>query len=296
MAGATQRDRAQRDAGGGPSGGRGSLRGRSICHHPGVSAVARDRVAYDRPARSRRDRARRPGVRARAELWSDRRWSSIRGGSSRSHHHAGGPPPIAGDLPLQFLRHGWWPDLLRAQYKRTLPARGRLRRSHSQRREARRLTGAGSHKIRACDQSQDRKGAWARNSVLGAGPRRRGDRMKRRDFITLLGGAAAAWPLAARAQQTAKLPTIGLVGGAIPSTQGTWIAAFVQRMRELGWIENRAVAIEVRWAEGRNERYSEIAAELVQRKVDVIVTSGTAVVVAAMQATSVIPIVFAAAG
>ena len=119
----------------------------------------------------------------------------------------------------------------------------------------------------------------------------------RRKFLaTLLGGAAIAWPLAARAQQTAKLPTIGLVGGAIPSTQGVWITAFVQRLRELGWIENRAVAIEVRWAEGRNERYSEIAAEFVRLKVDVIVTQGTPATIAAKEVTSVIPIVFVGIG
>jgi putative ABC transport system substrate-binding protein len=86
------------------------------------------------------------------------------------------------------------------------------------------------------------------------------------------------------------------LGSATPATQGQWVAAFVQRLRELGWIEGRTIAIEYRWAEGRAERAAEIAAELVRRKVDVIVTSGTAVVVAAMQATSVIPIVFAAAG
>jgi len=121
--------------------------------------------------------------------------------------------------------------------------------------------------------------------------------IRRRDFIILLGGSAAAgWPLAARAQQAEKLPTIGYLGSATPATQGQWVAAFVQRLRELGWIEGRTIAIEYRWAEGRTERAAEIAAELVQRKVDVIVTSGTAVVVAAMQATSVIPIVFAAAG
>src|SRR5215472_2030742 len=118
----------------------------------------------------------------------------------------------------------------------------------------------------------------------------------RREFITLLGGAAAAWPVAARAQQSGMLPTIGYLGSATPATQGQWVAAFVQRLRELGWIEGRTIAIEYRWAEGRTERAAEIAAELVQRKVDVIVTLGTAVVVAAMQATSVIPIVFAAAG
>jgi ABC-type uncharacterized transport system substrate-binding protein len=117
-------------------------------------------------------------------------------------------------------------------------------------------------------------------------------RMKRREFIMLLGGAAAAWPLAARAQQPGKLPTIGVLGSATPSTQASRFAAFVQRLRELGWIENRTVAIEYRWAEGRSERYSEIAAEFVRLKVDVIVTTGTPVVIVAKQATAVIPIVF----
>jgi hypothetical protein len=101
-----------------------------------------------------------------------------------------------------------------------------------------------------------------------------------------------AWPLAARAQQPAKLPTIGFLGSQTPSTAGQWVAAFVQRLRELGWIEGRTVAIEVRWAEGRFERFAEIAAEFVRLKVDVIVTSGPAVF-AAKHATSVIPIVFA---
>jgi putative tryptophan/tyrosine transport system substrate-binding protein len=114
--------------------------------------------------------------------------------------------------------------------------------------------------------------------------------MKRRDFITLL-GSAAAWPLAARAQQS-KIPTIGFLGTATPSTMNSRVAAFVQRLRELGWIENRTVAIEYRWAEGRSERFAEIVAEFVRLKVDVIVTSGTPVVIAAKQATAVIPIVF----
>jgi putative tryptophan/tyrosine transport system substrate-binding protein len=119
--------------------------------------------------------------------------------------------------------------------------------------------------------------------------------MTRREFISLLGGAAA-WPLAARAQQPAKLPTIGFLGAGTSSSHGQWAAAFVQRLHELGWIEGRTVAIEYRWAEGRTERFDEIAAEFVRRKVDVIVTSATAAIVAAKQATSVIPIVFAAAG
>jgi putative ABC transport system substrate-binding protein len=119
------------------------------------------------------------------------------------------------------------------------------------------------------------------------------DQLKRREFITLLGGAAAAWPLAARAQQAGKLPTIGFLG-ANPSIESSRVAAFVQRLPELGWIVGRNLAIEYRWAEGRNERYAENAAELVRLKVDVIVTSATPPTVAAKQATAVIPIVFAA--
>jgi len=117
--------------------------------------------------------------------------------------------------------------------------------------------------------------------------------VKRREFITLLGGAVA-WPLAARAQQAGKLPTIGFLGTVTPTAQSQWIAAFVQRLRELGWIEGRTVAIEYRWAEGRSERFAEIAAEFVRLKVDVIVTTGGALL-AASQATSVIPIVLAVA-
>jgi putative tryptophan/tyrosine transport system substrate-binding protein len=118
----------------------------------------------------------------------------------------------------------------------------------------------------------------------------------RREFITLLGGAAVAWPLVARAQQTGKLPTIGCLHGTTLSTGGQWVAAFVQRLRELGWIEGRTDAIEVRWADGRSEPFAEIAAEFVRLKVDIIVASGTANIVAAKRATSLIPIVFAAAG
>jgi ABC-type uncharacterized transport system substrate-binding protein len=118
--------------------------------------------------------------------------------------------------------------------------------------------------------------------------------VNRRAFITLLSGAAAAWPLAARAQQAGRLPTIGFLGAGTPSSWSHWVPAFVGRLRELGWIEGRTVAIEYRWAEGRSERYTEIAAEFARLKVDVIVTSGSAVG-AAKQATSAIPIIFAVA-
>jgi putative ABC transport system substrate-binding protein len=118
--------------------------------------------------------------------------------------------------------------------------------------------------------------------------------MRRREFITLLGSAVTAWPLAARAQQSGKLPKIGFLGSGSAPSWSSWTAAFVQRLNELGWVEGRTVAIETRWAEGRSERFAEIAAELVGLKVDVIVTSGLAVP-AAKQVTSVIPIVFAVA-
>jgi putative ABC transport system substrate-binding protein len=120
--------------------------------------------------------------------------------------------------------------------------------------------------------------------------------IKRREFIRLLGGAAAAWPHGGRAQQPGKLPTIGFLGAATPSVWSDWVSAFVQRLRELGWTEGRTVAIKYRWAEGRNERFAEIAEEFVRLKVDVIVTAGATPVIAAMQATSAIPIVFATAG
>jgi putative tryptophan/tyrosine transport system substrate-binding protein len=120
--------------------------------------------------------------------------------------------------------------------------------------------------------------------------------MRRREFITLLGGAAAAWPLAARGQQPGKLPTIGFMGANNATWERASTDAFVQRLRELGWIENRTVAIEYRWAEGRDERFAEIAAEFIRLKVDVILTYATPSSIAAKKATAVIPIVFAAAG
>src|SRR5215468_9548813 len=154
-----------------------------------------------------------------------------------------------------------------------------------------------ANQIRTGDQPQDREDARSHRANCPACSRRRGDRMiRRREFITLLGGAAAALPLSAQAQQPARLPTIGFLGQSTRSAATEWTAAFVQRLRELGWIEGRTVAIEYRWAQGREERFAEIAAEFVRLKVDVIVTSGTPAVMASKKATSVIPIVFATAG
>jgi putative ABC transport system substrate-binding protein len=116
----------------------------------------------------------------------------------------------------------------------------------------------------------------------------------RRKFIAALGGATVAWPVAARAQQPEKLPTIGFLSPASPSSWTSWTGAFVTRLRELGWIEGHTVAIEYRWAEGRKERFAEFAAEFVRLKVDVIVTAASAGY-AAKQVTSTIPIVLAVA-
>jgi putative ABC transport system substrate-binding protein len=118
--------------------------------------------------------------------------------------------------------------------------------------------------------------------------------MRRRDFVKLIGGGAAAWPLAARAQQAAKLPTIGLLGVDARSW-AAWATAFAEQLSQFGWIEGRSVTIEYRWSEGRPERVAEVVAEFVRQKVDIVVTYGGAVA-AFKQATRDIPIVFALAG
>jgi putative ABC transport system substrate-binding protein len=120
--------------------------------------------------------------------------------------------------------------------------------------------------------------------------------VNRRKFITLLGGVAAGWPAIVRAQPAGKLPTIGFLGGGVPTGQRTWVEAFVRRLRELGWTEGRTIAIEYRWAEGRSDSLAEIAAEFVRLKVDLIYAVGTEAALAAKQATSLIPIVFPVTG
>jgi putative ABC transport system substrate-binding protein len=110
--------------------------------------------------------------------------------------------------------------------------------------------------------------------------------IRRREFIFTLGGAAAAWPLAARAQQAGKLPLVGMLVPGTQTTHGQWFAALVQRLRELGWIEGRTVAFEYRWAEGRTDRAAEIAADFVRLKVDVISRSSSRRTTAGLQQQS----------
>jgi len=118
--------------------------------------------------------------------------------------------------------------------------------------------------------------------------------MRRREFIAFL-GSAATWPLAARAQQSVKRPLIGFFSAGSATAIRNWAAALTERLRELGWVESHTIAIEYRWADGYDERLAEIAAEFVSLKVDVIVTHSAAPVIAAKQATAIIPIVFATA-
>jgi putative ABC transport system substrate-binding protein len=120
--------------------------------------------------------------------------------------------------------------------------------------------------------------------------------MRRREFIAFVGCNAAAWPLAARAQRSGKVPIVGFLGATAPSVWSPFVAAFLQRLRELGWIDGSTVAIEYRWAQGRDELYAEFAAEFVRLKVDVIVTAGTDATLVLKKTTSEIPIVFAAVG
>jgi putative ABC transport system substrate-binding protein len=119
--------------------------------------------------------------------------------------------------------------------------------------------------------------------------------MKRREFITLFGGAAAAWPLATRAQ-TGKVFRIGYLGTSLPSLEKPFIDAFLNKLRELGYVEGETIVIEYRWAEGQDERLPDLAAELVRTKPNVIVTTGTPGTLAAKRATSSIPVVFASSG
>src|SRR5262249_41932076 len=152
------------------------------------------------------------------------------------------------------------------------------------------------HKSRVGHQSQNRETAWSRVSHCGARPRRRGDRMslKRRQFITLLGGAVAAWPLTAGAQQRERMRRVGvLMHLAADDPEGqSRVAAFLQGLQEAGWAVGRNVNIDVRWAAGEADRFRRYAMEVVALTPDVILTSAPPSIRAMQQATRTVPIVF----
>src|SRR5262249_19652222 len=145
--------------------------------------------------------------------------------------------------------------------------------------------------IRAGHQPQNREGTWPHRSAVAACYRRRGDRMKRREFITLLGGAAAAWPLGARGQQPA-MPVIGYFSGRSADTEEPLRKPSLRALEELGFAGGRNVEIEYRFSQGQDARLPSLASELVSRKVTMLVATDSPSALAARAATATIPIVF----
>ena len=293
MAGTAQGDRARRDASGGPSGSRQSA---GIGQFGAIQAVApslgvevspvnvRDAGEIER-AIAAFARAPNGGLIVTA--------SALATSSSRSDRRAGGPAQLPAVYSDRFFVDAgglisYGPDL-----RRPVPARGRLRRSHPQGREAGRPAGAGADQVRAGDQPQDRQGARPRSAADAARPRRRGDRMMpRRQFISLLGGAAAAWPGSARAQGSSP-PVIGFLRDAPTRGSEYLVAAFRRGLAEAGFADGNNVTVELGISEGKHELLMAKASEFASRPVALIMASATSATIAAARATSSVPIVFA---
>src|SRR5262249_19540950 len=183
----------------------------------------------------------------------------------------------AGDLSVPLFRYRGWTDVLRDRSDRPMARRRDLCGSHPAGREAGRSASPGANQVRASDQPQDGQGDRLTHPAGISSACRRGDRVKRREFITLLGGAAAAWPLAARAQQGERVRRIGvLMNRAADDSEGQAdIATFQQSLQQLGWSDGRNVRIDIRWGEDDIDRERRYAAELIALTPDIILASGT---------------------
>src|SRR5262249_14025290 len=219
---------------------------------------------------------------------------SIDGSSSRLDHHAGGPAQAARSLPLPLLRHQWRPDLLWARFDRSVSPSCRVYRPYPQGRQTGRSAGPGTNQVRVGDQPKDRQGARFDRAGYANRPRRRGDRVRRREFLCTSVAGLALRPFTVFAQTSAKRPLVAcLVGGSKAATE-RYFGGFSQGMRELGYVESRDYGFEVRYAEGDHSRSPLLAEELVRLKPDVLVLGTTASTIAVRKLTDAIPIVSSA--
>src|SRR5262245_28954275 len=294
MARAAQGGRAARDARGGPTRRRRGRRHRPVRRRPDGGAAGH-RIECDRHRGSRRDRASRCGVRARAEWRAGRDGKRVRRQPYGLDRRVGGEAPADCGLPVPLLHGRRRPDLVWPQSGRAVPAGGPLRAPHPQGREAGRPAGPDPDPVRDDHQPQDREGARPRNPADPARSRRRGDRMRRRAFIGLLGGAAA-WPLAARAQQRERVRRVAVL---LPATADdsrfqTFFGAFLQALGQSAWTIGENVRVDVRWASANAAEIRRHAAELVALAPDVILAHGDSTVGPLLQATRTVPVVFPA--